>query len=241
MSGLQTVSARSSSSPPACACAAERDHRPRAAGARFRNTSNRGEGHHTEALLADYPLQLISPHPRFSFHTMGDAKEFLDDDIKDPRIRKEDGRHYWIIRLQPRGRASPRGRRGRPGAALQTAGLRSSSRLRSPSVSRPDRAFLRVVRRLRSSRPCRRVSGPGRLREHPYRQAVHHPHLHGHGNIPASSRWRGGRVPCRRRSGVCRRSASRRSDALIHRARVDGISVTFHNVATMILVSAGHT
>ncbi len=31
------------------------------------------EGHHTTALYEKYPLQLISPHPRFSFHTMGES------------------------------------------------------------------------------------------------------------------------------------------------------------------------
>jgi len=33
------------------------------------------EGHHTTELYSKYLLQLISPHPRFSFHTMYDGKE----------------------------------------------------------------------------------------------------------------------------------------------------------------------
>jgi trimethylamine-N-oxide reductase (cytochrome c) len=57
------------------------------------------EGHHTTALYKKYPLQLISPHPRFSFHTMGDAKESWINEIKDHRILKEDGYYYWIIRI----------------------------------------------------------------------------------------------------------------------------------------------
>jgi len=57
------------------------------------------EGHHTTELKAKYPLQLISPHPRFSFHTMGDSKQCWSDDIKDHRVLKEDGYYYWIIRI----------------------------------------------------------------------------------------------------------------------------------------------
>jgi len=57
------------------------------------------EGHHTSELYTKYPLQLISPHPRFSFHTMGDGKESWVNDIRDHRVPKEDGRSYWIIRL----------------------------------------------------------------------------------------------------------------------------------------------
>jgi len=56
------------------------------------------EGHHTAELLGKYPLQLVSPHPRFSFHTMGDAKGSWTNDVKDHRILV-DGHHYWIMRL----------------------------------------------------------------------------------------------------------------------------------------------
>ncbi|MCJ7596485.1 MAG: molybdopterin-dependent oxidoreductase, partial [Desulfobacterales bacterium] len=44
------------------------------------------EGHHTRELYEIYPLQLISPHPRFSFHTMGDGKDSTINDIKDHRV-----------------------------------------------------------------------------------------------------------------------------------------------------------
>jgi len=57
------------------------------------------EGHHTTELYSKFPLQLISPHPRFSFHTMGDAKESWINEIKDHRILKEDGYYYWIVRI----------------------------------------------------------------------------------------------------------------------------------------------
>jgi trimethylamine-N-oxide reductase (cytochrome c) len=56
------------------------------------------EGHRTKALLDKYPLQLVSPHPRFSLHTMGDGKGSWTDDIKDHRVLIN-GHHYWIMRL----------------------------------------------------------------------------------------------------------------------------------------------
>jgi len=59
------------------------------------------EGHHTEELVGRYPLQLVSPHPRFSFHTMGDGKASWTDDITDHRVLI-DGHHYWILRLNGR-------------------------------------------------------------------------------------------------------------------------------------------
>jgi anaerobic selenocysteine-containing dehydrogenase len=60
------------------------------------------EGHHTTELYNKYPLHLISPHPRFSFHTMGDAKDSWINDVKDHRVLKENGHYYWIIRINAR-------------------------------------------------------------------------------------------------------------------------------------------
>ena len=48
----------------------------------------------------DYPLQLLSPHPRFSFHTQGDGKDSFLNDIPDHRVLI-DGYYYWIARLNP--------------------------------------------------------------------------------------------------------------------------------------------
>jgi trimethylamine-N-oxide reductase (cytochrome c) len=56
------------------------------------------EGHHTKELYEKYPLQLISPHPRFSFHTMGDGKDGTINDVKDHRVLI-DGYYYWIVRI----------------------------------------------------------------------------------------------------------------------------------------------
>jgi trimethylamine-N-oxide reductase (cytochrome c) len=59
------------------------------------------EGHHTIELYQKYPLQLITPHPRFSFHTMGDGKQSWINDIKDHRVLIN-GYYYWIVRINPK-------------------------------------------------------------------------------------------------------------------------------------------
>ena len=56
------------------------------------------EGHHTKELTATYPLQLITPHPRHTFHTHGDYKDCWSNEIKDHRVLK-DGYYYWVIRV----------------------------------------------------------------------------------------------------------------------------------------------
>lgn len=58
------------------------------------------EGHHTTELFQKYPLQLITPHPRYSFHTMGDGKDSWINDIAQHRILIN-GYYYWIIRVHP--------------------------------------------------------------------------------------------------------------------------------------------
>jgi len=57
------------------------------------------EGIHDER-LARYPLQLITPHPRYSFHTQGDGKDSFLNNIPEHRILV-DGYYYWVIRLNP--------------------------------------------------------------------------------------------------------------------------------------------
>ncbi|MDP6178420.1 MAG: molybdopterin dinucleotide binding domain-containing protein [Desulfatiglandales bacterium] len=41
---------------------------------------------------------MISPHPRYSFHTMADGKDGFMNDVKDHRVLV-DGYHYWIVRI----------------------------------------------------------------------------------------------------------------------------------------------
>ena len=54
---------------------------------------------------AQFPLQLITPHPRFSFHTQGDGKDSFLNDIEEHRIRV-DGYDYWALRINPRDAAA---------------------------------------------------------------------------------------------------------------------------------------
>ena len=56
------------------------------------------EGTHTSDLYKKYPLQLVSPHSRYSFHTKGDGKDSSVNDIKDHRINIG-GYAYWIVRI----------------------------------------------------------------------------------------------------------------------------------------------
>ena len=58
-----------------------------------------------------YKLQFISPHSKYSFHTMGDGKDSVINDIEQHRMLI-DGYRYWIFRMNP-GDAAERGlRRG---------------------------------------------------------------------------------------------------------------------------------
>lgn len=57
------------------------------------------EGHHSE-IYKKYPLQMVSPHPRFSFHTHYDKHTDWLDDIPVHRIKK-DGYAWWPARIHP--------------------------------------------------------------------------------------------------------------------------------------------
>jgi anaerobic selenocysteine-containing dehydrogenase len=58
------------------------------------------EGPHTTGLIDTYPPQLITPHPRFSFHTHHDGKGGALNDSEDHRALV-DGYYYWIARINP--------------------------------------------------------------------------------------------------------------------------------------------
>ncbi|MBW2138516.1 MAG: molybdopterin-dependent oxidoreductase [Deltaproteobacteria bacterium] len=57
------------------------------------------EGHHSD-LAKKYPLQLVSPHPRFSFHTHYDKHASWLNEIPVHRIMK-DGHAWWPARINP--------------------------------------------------------------------------------------------------------------------------------------------
>ncbi len=54
------------------------------------------EGRNSE-LHEKYPLQMVSPHSRYSFHTLADGKDSIINDIADHRVNI-DG-YYWIVRM----------------------------------------------------------------------------------------------------------------------------------------------
>ena len=56
------------------------------------------EGPGNPEWTARYPLQMLTPHPRFSFHTQGDGKDSYLNSIEEHRV-EIDGYRYWIIRL----------------------------------------------------------------------------------------------------------------------------------------------
>jgi len=64
------------------------------------------EGHESP-LASRYPLQLLSPHPRYSFHTHYDKHARWLDEIPQHRVMK-DGYAYWPARVNPKD-ASARG------------------------------------------------------------------------------------------------------------------------------------
>jgi molybdopterin guanine dinucleotide-containing S/N-oxide reductase-like protein len=58
------------------------------------------EGHHTTELFEKYPLALVSPHPRMSFHCHYDKHTDWLNDIPVHRI-KQDGHAWWPARINP--------------------------------------------------------------------------------------------------------------------------------------------
>jgi trimethylamine-N-oxide reductase (cytochrome c) len=48
---------------------------------------------------------MVSPHPRFSFHTMGDSKESWLNEVKDHRVLVN-GHRYWVMRLNAKDAAA---------------------------------------------------------------------------------------------------------------------------------------
>ena len=58
------------------------------------------EGHETKGLVDKYPLILMTPHAKYSYHTHQDNKILWLNDIKQHRVVK-DGYAYWPFRLNP--------------------------------------------------------------------------------------------------------------------------------------------
>jgi molybdopterin guanine dinucleotide-containing S/N-oxide reductase-like protein len=56
------------------------------------------EGPSTHELVQRFPLQLVTVHPRYSFHTYGDGKESSISDLSEHRVLV-DGYRYWVLRM----------------------------------------------------------------------------------------------------------------------------------------------
>ena len=56
------------------------------------------EGAHSGEMFETYPLQMLTPHSKYSFHTQGDGKDSFLLNIEDHRVNV-DGYYYWIMRL----------------------------------------------------------------------------------------------------------------------------------------------
>ncbi|OGA49749.1 MAG: pyrogallol hydroxytransferase large subunit [Betaproteobacteria bacterium RIFCSPLOWO2_12_FULL_62_58] len=56
------------------------------------------EGPRAEALYRKFPLQLVTGHARYSYHTVTDSKNSVINDIQDHRVLI-DGHYYWIVRI----------------------------------------------------------------------------------------------------------------------------------------------
>ncbi|MGA9206250.1 MAG: molybdopterin dinucleotide binding domain-containing protein, partial [Terriglobales bacterium] len=58
------------------------------------------EGSTTGELLRSFPIQLLTPHVRYSFHSLGDGKDSTINDIPEHR-RLIDGHYYLVVRISP--------------------------------------------------------------------------------------------------------------------------------------------
>lgn len=91
--GLETQSGKIEFSPSTLKRTEENDERP---------VINRyipsWEGPRTTELTARFPLQMLSTHSRYSFHTYSDGKGSTINDIEDHRVLV-DGYYYWVMRV----------------------------------------------------------------------------------------------------------------------------------------------
>ena len=54
------------------------------------------EGPQSGELFRKYPLQLLTPHSKYSFHTQGDGKDSFLLNVPDHRVNVKDW-YYWIV------------------------------------------------------------------------------------------------------------------------------------------------
>ena len=140
-------------------------------GRRCRTTWPSWEGHHS-AIAAKYPLQLISPHPRFSFHTHYDKHSAWLDDIPEHRVQKN-GYAWWPARIHPDDAAARGIANGDIVKLYNDRATVLCIAVVTERVRRGRGAFLRVFREIRSDRArqpqfarSRRLRGDADTRPH---------------------------------------------------------------------------
>ena len=147
------------------------------------------EGPADEGLAGRYPLQLVSPHPRFSHHTLEDGKDCWTNDVADHRVLV-DGRYYWIARLN----ADDAAARGIADGDLMRlfndrGAVVCAARLDAAAAARRG-ALVRIVRSVRTVRRAGFLHRPGRLRQPAHAQPPHRRQdaQHGAELVPRGSR-----------------------------------------------------
>ena len=139
------------------------------------------EGPRTEALVKRFPVQMISTHSRYSFHTYGDGKDFTINDIPDHRVNVG-GYYYWVIRINDED-AKARGikhhdltrvynDRGSVVCAADVSSLVMRGVCKTYELSAEFRLPVRSALRARRLR---------RLRQHPHARPAANPQLRRHG------------------------------------------------------------
>ena len=137
------------------------------------------EGHHTTELYGTYPLQMVSPHPRFSFHTMGDCKGTWLNEVDEHRILHDDGHRYWIMRLNSKDAAARGIAEGDLIRAFNDRGAVILTRAAHRARGAGHGPLLRELRRVPAAGRAGRVDRRRRLRQHPHQQADDHPDVPG--------------------------------------------------------------
>lgn len=105
------------------------------------------EGYGSEAQKT-YPLQIISPHPRFSFHTAYDGHTQWVNEIPLHRVHK-DGYYWWPVRLNPAD-AKARGVNSAISSNCITSGGRCSATPRDRAGTGGRHPQLRLLCQIRS-------------------------------------------------------------------------------------------
>ena len=139
-----------------------------------------GRPPHRRSCTASTRCRWCRPHPRFSFHTMGDGKESWMNEVKDHRVLS---RRPLLLdhAAQHAGRRGPGHQRWRPHPGLQRPGF---GHPRRPGHRAGASGTVHSYESCADYDPLGepgRVAGPRRMREHPHQQRLITPTSSRHG------------------------------------------------------------